>query len=153
MVNQLNYTRFVVQGGDYGGIILRFLAGNHPESVVSALDNLWLAPPNATDYQRYYANETTPDETYVIQELEMYQNFSSAYQFIQKNQPLQLAYGLTDSPVGFAMWIYDLMYGLSGTFYYWTPSEIITWALMYWIQGPESGLRFYKENYFVSRLS
>ena len=150
MVNQLNYTHFVVQGGDYGGIILRFLAGNHPESVVSALANFWFAPPNSTDMQRYYAKETTYDETYIIQELQTYQNFTSAYQFVQKNQPLQLAYGMTDSPVGFTMWIYDLMHTAAGPYYYWTPSELITWAMMYWIQGPEAGFRFYKENYLVS---
>ncbi|MCJ1242282.1 hypothetical protein MMC14_010289 [Varicellaria rhodocarpa] len=131
-----------------GGVILRFLASNHPESVVCALANFWIVPPNGSDLQRYYANETTPDESYLINALEQYENFGSAYQFIQKNQPIQLAYGMADSPVGFTMWIWDLIHGLAGPDYTWTPSELITWAMMYWIQGPEIGLRFYKENYY-----
>ena len=152
MVNQLNYTHFVVQGGDFGGITLRFLAGNHPESVVSSLSNFWLAPPNSTDLQRYYANETTPDESFFIEEIQTYENFTAGYAFIQKTYPLELAYGMTDSPVGFAMWIYNLMYTAAGPYYYFTPSEVITWSLMYWIQGPLSGFQFYKENYYVSYL-
>ena len=148
MVNQLNYPHYVVQGGDYGGIILRFLAGNHPESVVSALANFWFAPPNATDLQRYAANQTTPDETFTIEELANYTDFDGGYEAIQKTFPLQLGYAMTDSPVGFAMWIYNLM-RLSAGSYYFTPSEVITWAMMYYIQGPYAGLRFYKENYYV----
>lgn len=29
--------------------------------------------------------------------------------------------------------------------YVWTPEEIISWAMMYYIQGPYGGMRFYKE--------
>ena len=148
MVNQLNYTHFVVQGGDYGGIILRHLAGNHPESVVSALANLWFVVPNATDLQRYAANQTTPDETYTIEEVTRFENVNGGYEAIQKTYPLQLGYAMTDSPVGFTMWIYNLIQ-LSTGGYYFTPSELITWAMMYYIQGPYAGLRFYKENFYV----
>lgn len=51
---------------------------------------------------------------------------------------------MTDSPVGFAMWIYNLMV-VSVDHYVWTPEEIITWSMMYSIQGPYGGMRFYKE--------
>ena len=151
MVDQLNYTHFVVQGGDYGGIILRFLAGNHLESVVSALSNFWVALPNATDLQRYAANQTTPDETYTIEDLTHFENDLGGYEAVQKTYPLQLGYAMTDSPVGFAMWIYNLIYASAGG-YYFTPSELITWAMMYYIQEPYAGLRFYKEAYKVCHL-
>lgn len=81
----------------------------------------------------------------MIEEFGSFENYSSGYRFIQQTQPLQLAIGMTDSPVGFAMWIYNFMHA-SVQSYSWSAKEIITWALMYWIQGPYGGMRFYKEN-------
>lgn len=122
---QLNYPKYVVQGGDFGGVILRFIAGDHPDNVVSTLSNFWVLPPNATDYQRYYAGQTTPDETYYIQAVETFENYSSGFRFIQQTRPLALAIGMTDSPIGNAMWVYDVMHGAVES-YQWTPEEIIT---------------------------
>ncbi|KAK3169746.1 hypothetical protein OEA41_009130 [Lepraria neglecta] len=39
LMQQLNYTRYVIQGGDFGGCILRYMAGDYPSSAVSVLDN------------------------------------------------------------------------------------------------------------------
>jgi hypothetical protein len=144
LMMQLNYTKYVIQGGDFGGVILRFQAGDHPDSVLSTLSNFWVIPPNATDYQRYYAGQTTPDETYYIEALESFENYSSGFRFIQQTKPLTIAIGMTDSPLGFAMWIYDVMHGAVES-YVWSPREIITWAMMYYIQGPYGGMHFYKE--------
>lgn len=144
MTEKLNYPKYVVQAGDVGGFVLRFLAGNHPESVVSALSNFWLAPPTPGDKARYYAGKATPDEAYVIENYGSFENFSSGYRFIQQTQPLQLGIGMTDSPVGFAMWIYNYMHA-GVQHYIWTAKDVITWTMMYWIQGPYSGMRFYKE--------
>ena len=49
---QLNYTSYVVQAGDWGGIVLRYLAEQHPANVVSALSNFFIVAPNATDIER-----------------------------------------------------------------------------------------------------
>ncbi|KIJ34305.1 hypothetical protein M422DRAFT_233502 [Sphaerobolus stellatus SS14] len=58
-----------------------------------------------------------------------------------------LAYGLTDSPTGLLAWIYEKLVGWSDD-YPWTPEEVITWVMLYWISvaGPVGGLRYYKEN-------
>ena len=48
LMHQLNYPRYVIQGGDLGGITLRYQASLFPESVVSILSNFWIIPPNAT---------------------------------------------------------------------------------------------------------
>ena len=58
--------------------------------------------------------------------------------------PLQLAVGMTDNPLGFATWIYDRMVRIV-QHYNWAFDEIITWSMMYYIQGPYGGSRFYKE--------
>ena len=144
LMQQLNYTQYVVQGGDFGGYILRFMAADNPTAVLSVLDNFWVIPPNATDMARYSQGLTSADENTTIESLQVFDTTLSGYRLIQETKPLQVAIGMTDSPVGFAMWIYNLMIN-AVDHYEWTPEEIITWSMMYYIQGPYGGQRFYKE--------
>ena len=144
LMQQLNYTHYVIQGGDFGGVCLHFMAADNPDSVPSALSNFWPIQPNTTDLQRYSEGLTTADENTTIQNLDAYDSQLSGYRLIQETKPLQVAIGMTDSPVGFAMWIFNLMIGAVDK-YVWTPEEIITWSMMYYIQGPYGGMRYYKE--------
>lgn len=144
LMQQLNYTKYVIQGGDLGAFVLQFMAGDNPDAVVSVLSNFWIVPPNSTDLQRYSEKLTTADENAHIAFLDYYQTQLAGYLYIQDTKPLQLAIGMTDSPVGFAMWIYSLMAD-AVDHYVWTPERIITWSMMYYIQGPYGGMRFYKE--------
>lgn len=146
LMQQLNYSRYVFQGGDIGGYILRHQAALYPDNLVTALSNFWLVRPNATDLARYAANETSADETGYIQTLETYITQISGYRFIQQTQPLTIGYLASDSPLGFALWIYALIRtDVAPGSQNWTPSELITWSLMYTIQGPYGGFRMYKE--------
>ncbi|CZR61773.1 related to epoxide hydrolase [Phialocephala subalpina] len=144
MTKQLNYPKFVIQGGDFGGFTLRYMAGDFPDIAVSALSNFFIIPPNATDMARYEAGTTIAEENLNIEELTVFQNDYAGYRDIQQTRPLQLAVGMTDCPVVFAAWIYDFMF-LHVNEYPWTPKEIITWAMMYYIQGPYAGFAMYKE--------
>jgi pimeloyl-ACP methyl ester carboxylesterase len=143
----LNYTKYLINGGDFGSVILRFQANAYPENVVSVLSNFWVIRPNATDNARLAANTTTPDETQYMTALNNYVTKNSGYRFIQQTQPLTVAYSLTDSPLGFALWIWSLIkHTLDPAMKKFTPQELITWSMMYTIQGPYAGLRFYKES-------
>ena len=145
-MQQLNYTQYVIQGGDFGGITLRYQAHLYPDNVVSVLANFWPIPISEKDMARFDANKTTPDETAYIERLTTYSKNLSAYNFVQRTRPLQLAYGMTASPIGFTMWIYDLMKEAIDTrIFNFSPEEIITWSMMYIIQGPYGGFRLYKE--------
>ncbi len=143
-MQQLDYTQYVVQGGDFGGAILRVMAGDYPSSVVSILSNFWITPPNATDLLRYQQGLTTADENTTIHNFDTFTSQSSGYRIEMETQPLQVAIGMTDSPLGNAMWNYNLMVH-AVDHYRWTPEQIITWSMMYYIQGPYGGMRFYKE--------
>jgi len=145
---QLSYPKYVVQGGDWGGIILRYLAADFPESVPSVLSNFWVIQPNATDLARYEAGTSTPDEVVAIQGFKSFFHGLGGYFYEQQLHPLQVAISLTDSPVGNAMWIYDIMYHAVED-YLWTPKDIITWSMMYWIPGPYAGARIYRESLLV----
>ena len=141
---QLGYNKYVMQGGDFGGLILRYLAAAYPENVVSVLSNFYIVTPNETDWKRFHAGETSEEENFGIRKFENYKVNSSGYRFIQQTRPASLAIGMTDSPIGNAMWMYDLMHA-AVDIHQWTPEEIVTWSMMYYIQGPYAGMRYYKE--------
>ncbi|KAF5694111.1 epoxide hydrolase [Fusarium denticulatum] len=143
---QLGYSRYVIQGGDFGGVILRYQAHNFPKNVISALSNFWIIQPGNNDLRRLAQGEATPDEVAYIKIIENYENQGSGYRLIMSTEPLTVAYGMTDSPLGNAMWMYSIMSRvIDPAIMAWTPEEIITWSMMYWIQGPYGGMRFYKE--------
>ena len=141
---QLGYSKYVIQGGDFGGVILRFQAGDHPDSVVSLHSNFWVVAPNKTDYERLHAGETTEDETYYMHALEYFDSQLSGFRLIQQKRPLQLAIAMTDSPLGLAMWLYDVMHSAVES-KIWTPKEVLTWTMMYWVLGPYGSFHFYVE--------
>lgn len=143
LMHQLNYTQYVIQAGDFGASILRVMAGEYPSSVVSVLSNFWLTPPNATDLLRFSEGLTSADENTTIQSYDSF-NALSGYRIEMETQPLQAAIGMTDSPLGNAMWNYNFMIHAVDQ-YKWTPEEIITWSMMYYIQGPYGGMKMYKE--------
>jgi pimeloyl-ACP methyl ester carboxylesterase len=144
LMNKLGYKKFVFQGGDAGDFINRYLASDFPASVVSGLSNFWVTPPNESDLERYSNGETSADENYVIEAYQKFIDKSWSYGQIQQTRPLRLAIGLTDSPVGLAMWIYDALRTSVPDPGIWTPDLIITWTMMHWINGPFGAFGLYK---------
>lgn len=143
LMSQLGYKKYVVAGGDFGALTLRHMAPDFPDSIVSVLSTFYLVYPNATDLERFAKNQTSPMENANIA---VTNNIitSNGYAAIQSTTPLQLAVGMTDSPVGTAAWIYNVMYQAAPG-YFWTAKQIVTWAMLYYIQGPYGAFRTYKE--------
>lgn len=124
---QLGYSRYVIQGGDFGGVILRYQAHHFPKNVISALSNFWIIQPSNNDLRRLAQGEATPDEVAYIKIIENYENEGSGYRLIMSTEPLTVAYGMTDSPLGNAMWMYSIMSRvIDPAIMAWTPEEIIT---------------------------
>jgi pimeloyl-ACP methyl ester carboxylesterase len=146
LMQQLGYSKYVIQGGDFGGVTLRYQAHLFPQQVISALSNFWIIQPGDNDMQVFAEGKATPDEVAYINIIEIYINQWSGYRLIQSTEPLTIAYGITDSPLANALWIYSVMAKVvDPALTSWTPEEIITWSMMYYIQGPYGGMRFYKE--------
>jgi hypothetical protein len=141
---KLGYAKYVFQGGDAGDFINRYAAHDFPQSVVSGLSNFWVIPPTESDRDRHRKKETSEDENYVIQLLDSFFTSGWAYGQIQQQRPLKLACGLTDSPVGLAMWIYDSVSSGESDSSIWTEERIITWTMMHWINGPYGAYSLYK---------
>jgi pimeloyl-ACP methyl ester carboxylesterase len=147
---QLKYQEYVIQGGDVGGIIMRYQSYLFPDNVLAGLNNFWPVSPSESDRERFNRNETTPDETYIINVLDNFFDKFWGYGQIQQTKPLKLAHAMTDSPIGLAMWIYDAVFAVVENRDVWTPEEIITWTMMHYIQGPYGGFRLYREGALVS---
>jgi hypothetical protein len=152
LMHQLNYSRYVIQGGDFGGHASRYMGAYFPESVVSILPNLFWVLPNTTDLERRAQNKTTAEENMFMASLDASKGLENAYWGIQSLLPQQIGSLLADSPVMNALWSYPGMLLLSPG-YSWSIEELITWGMMSYIQGPYGSIRMYKELLRVSRLS
>ncbi|KAI5461852.1 Alpha/Beta hydrolase protein [Mariannaea sp. PMI_226] len=146
LMRQLGYHRYAGQGGDIGAFILRHTAALFPKNLVSVHSNFWIQPPETNDIRRLAEGLATPDEAAYIQIIESYMNIGSGYRLMHQTEPLTLAYSVVDSPMGNLMWVYALMQeNIDHTITKWRTDEIITWSMMYYIQGIYSSMRFYKE--------
>ncbi|CAE7172247.1 unnamed protein product [Rhizoctonia solani] len=85
------------------------------------------------------------DEIDGIEKAKEFMRSGTGYSQIQGTRPQTLAVALTDSPAGLLAWIGEKLHIWTDS-YPWTPEELITWTMLYWVNGPAGGLRYYKEN-------
>jgi len=101
LMARLGYSHYVAQGGDWGAGVTSWMAKQQPAGLVAIHLNLpILFPPPPT---RGYSATEQP----ALAQLGKYASDGSAYGSIQATRPQTLGYGLADSPVGQAMWIYE----------------------------------------------
>lgn len=149
MTEKLGYSKFVAHGGDVGSGITRYLALNHPELLMGI---------HLTDIGIIKDLMTSDNKADLSEEELQYQKNASGwisneggYMSIQSTKPQTLAYGLSDSPVGFASWIIEKFRGwsdcngdLSQRF---TKDELLTNIMIYWVTNTiGSSANTYYEN-------
>jgi microsomal epoxide hydrolase len=147
LMARLGYTRYGIQGGDWGGIISRIIALKDPTHVAGLHLNFCTtgAPPGDNPNAG-----VPPDELKLMQERNAYMENERAYQQIQGTKPQTLGYGLNDSPAGLAAWIIE-------KFRAWcdcdgdvekkfTKDELLTNVMIYWVTqtGPSSTRIYYE---------
>lgn len=146
LMARLGYTRYGLQGGDWGGIISRLVAINDASHVAGLHLNFCLAGPtdpvNAgvplSELQRAQARQADMEN-------------ERAYQQIQGTKPQTLGFALDDSPAGLAAWIVekfrswcDCDGNIESRF---TKDELLTNITVYWVtQTGTSSARIYYEN-------
>ena len=102
MHDRLGYTKFAVQGGDWGAIIASRLGHAHPDKLIGIHVNLLAIRRDPPD-----SGKPTPEELRYAEELALWLREETGYQSIQGTKPQTLAFGLTDSPAGLAAWIIE----------------------------------------------
>ncbi|KAL7790692.1 Alpha/Beta hydrolase protein [Trichoderma afarasin] len=147
MQHHLGYKRYVAQGGDAGDFIIRYAAVDFPDAVVSLHSNFWVVPPTDEDLKKLKEGNSTSEEVAIIRRLGGFSSKRWAYGQLHQTRPLRLAHAMTDSPVGLAMWIYDVLVSCveeENVAKIWTPDRVITWTMMHWIPGPYAAFSLYK---------
>ena len=152
LMARLGYTKYGVQGGDWGGIISRLVALNDAEHVAGLHLNFCVSgAPSEGD-----PNEGIPREQLVLMESRnKFMENERAYQQLQATKPQTLGFGLTDSPAGLAAWIVE-------KFRAWcdcdgnvekkfSKDDLLTNITIYWAtQTATSSARIYFENRVAS---
>ncbi|KAI9735723.1 MAG: hypothetical protein M1818_006331 [Claussenomyces sp. TS43310] len=144
LMHQLNYTKYAIATTDLGTFAGLWMLHDFPDTVTAHFTDFYFTEPNATDLARYAAKTTTPEENTFIESYNTLTTNDSGYSYIHQTRPLSIAIGMTDSPVGFVAWIWQLMHTISDGYPY-TAEQLITDSMMLSIQGPYGGMRAYKE--------
>lgn len=116
-----------------------------PAAVVAGHSNFWVVPPTAEDLQRQAAGQTSADENFVLAQQHHFAESHWSYGQVHQTRPLTLAAGLTDSPVGLALWIYDVCVECTDDAEaVFVPERLVTWTMMHLINGPYGAFSLYK---------
>jgi pimeloyl-ACP methyl ester carboxylesterase len=153
LMQTLNYTQYVTQGGDWGAFITRIMANLYPESVKTAHSNLpvsgfpkpWKNP--IVFLQALWGIAFSPSQRAGLAHSQQYLKSGNGYLTMQDTKPQTLAYALADSPTALLAWIYEKLHDWTDA-YPWTDDEILTWVSIYYFSraGPAASVRIYYES-------
>ncbi len=149
LMQRLGYSRYGLQGGDWGAIINRLHAARYPDRVIGLHSNFVLANPPADPAIR----EQTPAADLARRDArQAFMANETAYQQIQGSKPQTLGVGLNDSPAGLAAWIVEKFHGWSdlpsgNPEEKFSKDELLTNISVYWFtRSITSSARIYYEN-------
>jgi pimeloyl-ACP methyl ester carboxylesterase len=153
LMKALGYSRYTVQGGDWGSLISGLTGIQAPDQVIAVHLNLSVAVPP----------DDVADPMSLVRPLEMkafelakdYAEEGAGYYHVQRTRPQTLGYALTDSPAGWCAWVTE-------KFDAWCDCErdgnrdirnaiswdaLLTNISLYWFTGTiNSSMRLYREN-------
>ena len=102
MTKTLGYESFAVQGGDWGGITAARMGYAHADRLIGIHVNLL-----AVRRDPELVKNPTPEGRAFLDDLAVWLNEETGYQWIQGTRPQTLSFGLADSPAGLAAWIVE----------------------------------------------
>jgi pimeloyl-ACP methyl ester carboxylesterase len=149
LMARLGYTRYGLQGGDWGSSISRFAALNDASHVAGLHINFCLAgpPPSVKD-----PNEgVTPVELERSRARQAFFETERGYFMEQSTKPQTIGSALDDSPAGLAAWIVEKFRSWSDSDgnveKHFTKDDLLTNITIYWVtQTATSSARIYYEN-------
>jgi epoxide hydrolase len=139
MHNVLGYPRFAAAGGDVGSIVTKVLANKYPD-VITAIHLTDVGYPTGQEDFSTMSPAELEFATYI-------QNWwfaEGAFNMIHSTKPQMLAYGLNDSPVGWAAWSMSLL--SDPVEQRISRDELLTNIMIYWLtETIGSSIRSYHE--------
>ncbi|GLC92701.1 multidrug MFS transporter [Cupriavidus sp. TA19] len=114
LMKRLGYARYVSQGGDWGAIVSDALGRLAPEGLlgihVNRIERATTLPPAlamALKTGEPAPSSLTAEEKQVFDEARDFLSKGFGYAALMQTRPQTIGFGLADSPVGLAAWIYD----------------------------------------------
>jgi epoxide hydrolase len=144
LMDRLGYSRYGIQGGDWGSEIARDMAYEAPEHVIGLhLNLLYADPPNPEAIAQMSDSER--------RKFSYFDREESSFFRIQAAEPQTLTYALTDSPVGWLAWMiarFQLLTDNNGDFLTAVDrNTFLTDVTLYWVTGTVgSAMRIYREH-------
>jgi pimeloyl-ACP methyl ester carboxylesterase len=102
LMHRLGYDRWVAQGGDWGAFVTNKIGEQAPEGCAGIHLNMPIGGPTQSAREN-----PTAEEQHAFDRMQFYKAWDSGYATQQATRPQSLGYGLVDSPVGLAGWIYE----------------------------------------------
>jgi pimeloyl-ACP methyl ester carboxylesterase len=110
LMKRLGYTRFVAQGGDWGGMITDVMGTQAPPELLGIhLNWSFAVPPDidkAIQTVSPLPSDLSIDERRACDQIAFFYKKGVGYALEMANRP-QTLYGMADSPVGLAAWFLD----------------------------------------------
>ncbi len=140
---ELGYSRYLAQGGDWGGMVTALIGEQNLGHCAGIHLNLVVVGPPETGIMESLSEE----ERRSLALFARYQKSGVGYAAIQGTRPQTLGYGLADSPVGQMAWIVEKfgewssadfvsIYGrdklLDNVSWYWFTNTAASSARLYW---------------------
>lgn len=147
LMARLGYQRWVAQGGDWGSAVTTAIGVQQLSGCAGIHLNMPIGRPLPEDL-----TNPSPAEQKALAALQHYQKWDSGYSTQQRTRPQTVGYGLVDSPVGLAGWIFEKMWA-------WTDNggspydalsrdQILDNLMLYWLPGTgASSARLYWESF------
>ena len=146
MTDVLGYPRFAAAGGDIGSNVTKALASRHPDKV-TAIHLTDVGYPVGREYDPPLSDAEQAFAGFI----EGWWFMEGAYAMVQMTKPQSLAFGLNDSPAGWAAWVLSFIKTGAGD----TDVEaafggrdaLLTNLMIYWVtQTAGSAARMYLED-------
>jgi pimeloyl-ACP methyl ester carboxylesterase len=145
LMDRLGYSRYGVQGGDWGSTIAEEIARQAPTRVIGLHLNLIFipSPPSPDALKELTAEERRRYSGW-------WDEGRSTFFSLQSSEPQTVAYALTDSPVGWMAWVAERFQDTTdndGDFLHAVDRDaFLTNVTLYWVTGTVgSSLRIYRE--------
>lgn len=143
----------VVQGGDIGYTIARFLALKYGPKHCKAhhVSNAAPAEPTEASHPELYAKaQATPlsdSEIAGLVRSEWFDKEGNGYYRQQATKPRTIGYSMSDSPVGLLAWMYEKLHDWTDNFA-WKDEDVLTWVAIYYFStaGPAATQNIFYEN-------
>ncbi|KAH0556382.1 hypothetical protein GP486_005696 [Trichoglossum hirsutum] len=147
----LGYKKYMVQGGDWGSMVVRLMALDYPEACKACHLNMMVAlPPSALRNPRELAylalSWLTPTDKAMLGRLQWFMKHETGYSELQATKSQTLNYALMDSPVGILAWIREKLEAASEDDYVWEDEDVITWVMLYLANGTSGHSEIFRDS-------